>query len=101
MDPVTTAIVTAITAGVATGSTDAGKKAIVDSYEGLKALVKKKFGGNSEVVEAINKLETRPDSAGRREALAEQIREIKAAEEPDLKAAAMSLLELIKAVPNR
>lgn len=100
MDPVTTAIVTAITAGVATGSTDAAKKAVVDSYEGLKALIKRKFGGNSEVVDAINKLETKPDSAGRREVLAEEIREIKAAEAPDLMAAAMSLLELIKAMPN-
>jgi Het-E N-terminal domain len=100
MDPITTAIVAAITAGAATGATDVAKKTIVDGYEALKALVKKKFGGNSEVADAIEKLQTKPDSAGRRETLAEEVKASKAAEEPDLLAAARLLLESIKGMPN-
>ena len=100
MDPLTTSIIAAITAGAATGATDVAKKAIADGYDALKGLIKKKFGGNSQVVDAMDKLQAKPDSAGRRETLAEEIREIKAAEQPELLAAAGSLLELIKAMPN-
>jgi hypothetical protein len=38
MDPVTVAIIAAISAGSTSGVTDATKKAIVDGYEGLKAV---------------------------------------------------------------
>jgi hypothetical protein len=100
MDPISTAIVAAITAGATTGATDIAKKAIVDGYVALKALVKNKFGGNSEVVDAIEKLQAKPDSAGRRETLAEEIKATRASEEPDLLAAAKSLLEIIRAMPN-
>jgi hypothetical protein len=100
MDPLSTAIVAAITAGAATGTTDIAKNTIVDSYGALKALIKKKLGGKSEVVDAIEKLEAKPDSPARREILAEEINVAKAGEEPDLLAAARSLIEIIKALPN-
>ena len=46
MDPITTAIVTAVSSGLA-------KDVIKDSYESLKTALKKKFGSESEIVEAV------------------------------------------------
>jgi hypothetical protein len=45
MEPITTAIIAALTAGAASGLTEAAKKSISDAYSGLKTLIKKKFGG--------------------------------------------------------
>jgi predicted Ser/Thr protein kinase len=47
MDPITTAIVTAL-------ATNLGKDAIKDGYEALKAAIKKKFGDDSDVVDAVS-----------------------------------------------
>jgi hypothetical protein len=100
MDPVTVAIIAALSAGATSGVTDAAKKTIVDGYEGLKGLLKKKFGSNSGVADAIDKLQATPDSPGRRETLAKELKAINAAAEPELLCAAQSLLELIKAMPQ-
>lgn len=100
MEPITTSIVAALTAGAATGLTDATKKAIADGYSGLKALIGKKVGGHREVTEAIQKLEAKPDSAGRQQTLAEELQEAKIATDPELLSTAQSLLELIKALPQ-
>ena len=66
MDPVTTAVLAAITAGAAKGATEIVKKTIVDSYEALKGLLKKKARSGSEVTEAVSMLENKPESASRR-----------------------------------
>jgi hypothetical protein len=100
MDPVTVAIIAALSAGAKSGVTDAAKKAIVDGYEGLKALLKKKFGSNSDVADAIDKLQAKPDSPGRRETVAEELKAANADAQPELLCAAESLLELIKALPQ-
>jgi hypothetical protein len=50
MDPITTAIVTAVGTGLA-------KDVIKDSYEALKAALKKKSGSESDLVDAVDKLE--------------------------------------------
>ena len=100
MDPVTAAVIAALSAGAASGVTDATKKAIVDGYEGLKALIKKKFGSNSEVAQSIDKLEAKPGSAGRRQTVAEELGAAKADTDQDLIRAAHSILELIKAMPH-
>jgi hypothetical protein len=100
MDPITTAIVAALSAGAATGVTDVTKKAVVDGYDGIKWLVKKKFGNNSDAAEAIEKLQAKPDSLGRRQTLAEELKTVNAAEEPELLSAAQSLTKLIRALPQ-
>lgn len=45
MDPISTVILAALVSGVAAGVTDVGKKTIVDAYEGLKAVIRTRFGG--------------------------------------------------------
>jgi hypothetical protein len=82
------------------GVSDITKKAIVDGYNGLKALVTKKFGTNNEATTAIEKLEAKPDSAGRQQTLAEELQASGASADPELLTAAQSLLELIKNLPT-
>jgi hypothetical protein len=51
---VTNAIVVAISAGPVAGAKDTAKVAMTDAYQGLKSLIKEKFGHNSDVAEAID-----------------------------------------------
>jgi hypothetical protein len=73
MDPITAAIVAAASAGAISGLTEASKTAITDAYSKLKALLTKKFGGESDVVHAVNEVEAKPDSAGRKATLQEEV----------------------------
>ena len=73
MDPITTAIVAAVSPGLSKGITDAGKKAVLDAYNGLKKIISSKFGRDSQVSKAIAELEAEPDSKGRQTILLEQV----------------------------
>lgn len=96
MEPITTAII----AVLASGMTKAGEKAIMDSYESLKSLIKRKFGAQSSVAKAVDELEAKPDSAGRKETLKEEVTAVKAEQDADLLQAAQLLLEKLKAQPG-
>lgn len=100
MDPVTTAIVAAIIAGAGKGATEVAAKTILDGYAALKGLLKKKFGSGSEVIEAVDELEKKPDSAGRQQTIGEELAAVKAADDPELISAAQALLKQIKAQPD-
>jgi hypothetical protein len=99
MEPIA-AIIAALSAGAASGATDVTKKAITDAYNGLKALIKRKFGDNKRVSDAIDSLQANPESEGRRLVLAEELNGVKAGAEPELLNAAQSLLELVRALPQ-
>jgi hypothetical protein len=96
MDPVTTAIIAALSAGASSATTEVAKKAISDGYEGLKGLLQKKFGGDSDVVVAVEKLEGKPDSAGRQQVVAEELSATGADADAELLGAATTLLDQIK-----
>ena len=64
MDPITTAFVTALAIPMA-------KDVIEDGYEALKKALKNKFGEESDVVNAVEQLEKKPDSEGRKAILQE------------------------------
>ncbi len=100
MDPLTQAIVAALYVGATTGVNETAKKAVADAYEGLKALLKKKFHSNRDLAEAVEKLQAKPDSLARKQLLEEELGMVNAASEPELLSAAHSLLELIKAMPQ-
>ena len=99
-DAITNAIVAALSAGAATGATDTAKKAIADAYDGLKSLIRKKFGGDSEAAVATDKLEAKPDSIGRKQSLKEELESANAGSDPELAGAAQALLELVRALPQ-
>jgi TIR domain/Het-E N-terminal domain len=93
MDPVTTAILSALAAG-------ASKEVVADGYRALKNLLGRKFGGGSDVVTAVEELEKKPDSAGRKEMLKEEIAAARADQDPDVLRAAQALIEKIGALPG-
>jgi hypothetical protein len=95
MDPITTAIVAALSAGAASGLTETSKTAITDAYHQLKELLTKKFGAKSEVVQAIDQLEAKPESTGRKETLQEEIIEVKAEQDHEVLTAAQHVLTLL------
>ena len=92
MDTITTAIVAAIAA--------ISSNAIKDSYSALKALLKKKFGEKSDLVEAVNKLEAKPQSEARKATVQEEVEAAKANDDHEIVQLAQSLLEKLKEHPS-
>jgi disulfide oxidoreductase YuzD len=100
MDPITGAIVAALAAGVASGATEVGKKVIVDAYEALKAAIKKKYGEDSKVAQAIADVEEEPDFKPNQDALAGRVEQAEANEDDELVKLAQTLLEALKETPK-
>ena len=101
MDPITfTAIVAALSAGVATGVGKVVESAVVDAYQGLKATLRRRFGDDSDVVEAVDKLEQKPDSEARKALLQEEVEAAGVDRDPEVRKAAQDLLDRVEAQPN-
>jgi uncharacterized iron-regulated protein len=102
MDPdtLTTALLAALAAGADSAAGDVAKKAVVDGYDGLKALLKRKFGNDNSVSKAVDALESDPDSQGLKMVVGEKIKASKATDDPDVLAAAQALLDQIKTQPG-
>ena len=58
------------------------------------------FGGGSDVVEAVDKLEKNPNSAGRKQTVTEELANAKADAAPELVAAAEQVLAKLQALPQ-
>lgn len=91
MDAMTT-IMTAIAAAIA----DSSSAIVKDSYTALKALVAKKWGSKNSVSDALEQLERKPGSDGRRGVLQEELAAAGAPEHADLVAIASQLLEVVR-----
>jgi len=100
MDPITTAILAAVSAGAIAGVTKAGEQIIVDAYGKLKELLGKKFGIKSKVVKAVKDLEANPKSEARKAVMKEELSAAKADQDKDLLQAAQALLKSVKALPG-
>ena len=96
MDPITAAIVAALSAGAVSGLTETSKTAITDTYSKLKDLLTNRFGARSNVIQAIEDLEARPASAGRKETLQEEIVAVQAEQDEELLAAAQRVMTLVQ-----
>ena len=96
MEPITTAIVAAIAAGVTAGATGVGQQGLVDGYEFLKNLISRKFGADSEVVAAIEGVEKRPESQSRQTVLQEEIESAKVHEDAEVVQAAEQLIAQLR-----
>lgn len=95
-DPLTTGIIAAVGAGLA----KVGETAVVDAYNGVKSLIVKKFGKESQLKKAVDALEERPDSESRKGMVKEEVEAAKAHEDADLLAAANLLLAALKKLKN-
>jgi hypothetical protein len=100
MEPVTTAILAAIAAGATTGIADTAKNAIGDVYAGLKELLRRKFNGESKILEAVDRLEADPESAGWKETVGKEATKAGANQDQDLIAAAEAVLAKLKELPT-
>ena len=101
MEPITAvAIIAAISAGITGGTTDLVKQTVIDGYDALKALLKKKFGEQSKVTKAVEMLELMPDSDASKTLVKETIIEAKADQDQEIHQAAQILFDQMKAIPG-
>jgi hypothetical protein len=98
MDPIAL-ILTAITAGAASGLQDSASSAVKSAYEGLKALVKGRLSGSSAGEVALREYETAPGVWER--PLTAQLTAAGADRDADLLAAAEKLMSLIDEAGSR
>lgn len=95
MDPITL-IVTALATGAAAAIKDVGGKAVKDAYDGLKALIVRKFGAKAEVNTAIASVEKKPDSTSRKGVLEEELKVAGADRDEELLKQAEAFLALLQ-----
>ncbi len=78
----------------------AGQTALVDAYQRLKLTLKCKFGDDSEVVEAVEKVEQKPNSQGRKGMLQEELEEARVDQDPEVRRLAQELLKQLQVQPG-
>jgi hypothetical protein len=93
-------IVAAIAGALSAGATETGKKVVGDAYDGLKSLIKRRFGEVSEAAVAVERLEASPGSEGRKLTLGEELEAVGAGEDTELVSAAEALLAKIRELPQ-
>jgi len=92
MDPITAAI----TAALMPTLTDVAKSGIKDAYEGLKAVIRRKWGESAPISNAIAAVEEDPNSKAQAAVLEEKVVAVKAADDPDVAQALQKLVEQMK-----
>ncbi len=92
MDPITTAII----AVLPTLASDTIKAGVKDAYDGLKAVIRRKWGDTAPISKAISAIEEDPGSKAQGGVLAEKISEVKATEDADVLQALQHLIEQMK-----
>jgi hypothetical protein len=92
MDPITTAIVAAIPA-LASGLVTSSVK---DAYEGLKSIIRRKWGDAAPISKAITAIEKDPTSRAQAAVLEERVGAVKATEDADVLQALRVLVEQMK-----
>jgi hypothetical protein len=96
MDPIST-IVAALAAGAVAATTDVAAQAVKDGYAAFKGLLVGKLGDKSDVADALDRVESRPDSEARQAVLKEDLETAGAGQDAELVQGAQALLDLLKA----
>ena len=97
MDPVSAAILAAISAGALAGISQTAQSSVVDLYQALRAKIIQKFRRTSDVTTALEQIEARPESSARRALLEEEIARSGMAKDPEIVDIAQKILELLAA----
>ncbi|MEZ4867192.1 MAG: hypothetical protein R3C14_38065 [Caldilineaceae bacterium] len=95
-------IVSALVAGAVAAGQEMTPQAVRDGYGTLQTLLYRHFAPQPDLVDAVEKVTARPDSAARQEVLKEELERAKADEDQELVALARRLLDLVAEVqaPN-
>lgn len=98
MDAISTSIMAALATQAAGSELGTfGNAATIKAYKALKDAIYQKYGADSDVVDAIESLEQKPTSAGRKQVLKEEIALAQANEDGELIGLANTLLDKISA----
>lgn len=90
MEPITAAIVAVLSSGVV-------KSGINDAYEGLKAVIRRKWGDSAPINKAIMALEEDPQSKAQAAVLDEKVGAVKVSHDTEVLQALHQLVEQMKA----
>ena len=93
MDPITTAIMAAL--GVM--GSEVIKSGVKDAYEGLKAVIRRKWGEGAPISKAISAIEEDPTSKAQAAVLEEKVAQVKATDDAEVARALRHLVEQMKA----
>jgi hypothetical protein len=100
MDPISLALIAAVSAGVTNSITDGTKASLSASYLALKKkLLEKIRSRHSKVPQALSELEASPKSQGRGAVLAEEIEAAQLSHDSELLKLAQSLMQEVKKTP--
>ena len=89
MDPITAAIVAALPSL----ATDLVQSSVKDAYTGVKAIIRRKWGSESQVAKSVDALEANPKSGGQALILSEQIAAVNATADAEVMLALATLLD--------
>ena len=89
-----------LTAAIMAALGNLGVKAVGDAYEGVKALVLRKLGAESDLANALKKLEQKPEEQARQQLLKEEAEAAGADKDEEIIKAAQELLDAVKAQPG-
>jgi hypothetical protein len=92
MDPITAAILAVLPAL----ASDVVRSGVKDAYEGLKAVIRRKWGDAAPISKAITAIEEDPKSKAQAAVLEEKVGAVKAAEDPEVAQALRHLVEQMK-----
>ena len=92
MDPITAAILAVLPAL----ASDVVKSGVKDAYEGLKAVIRRKWGDAAPISKAIAAIEEDPKSKAQAAVLEEKVGAVKAVEDAEVAQALRQLVEQMK-----
>jgi hypothetical protein len=92
MDPITSAILGVLPALAA----ETVKSTVKDAYDGLKAVIRRRWGEDAPIAKAISALEEDPKSKAQAAVPAEKVDAVKATEDPEVVQALRKLIEQMK-----
>jgi disulfide oxidoreductase YuzD len=93
MDPITAAILAVLPAL----ASNMVQSTVKDTYEGLKAVIRRKWGDTSPISKAISAIEEDPKSKAQAAVLEEKVSAVKATEDAEVAQALRQLVEQMKA----
>jgi hypothetical protein len=95
VDPITAAIVAALSTLGSEAAKEGVKSVVRDAYDGLKAVIRRKWGGDSAVAKSVDAVEAKPASQGLAIDLSDEVAKTGAANDAEVLQALKSLTDAL------